>query len=318
MSDYEAVRLANIERNKALLKELEIDKPILQPQVQANGAAPGKPLAKRRKLETFSAPTRSSARISAAPRPSYKEEPDAKTTKASNELNRKKVKPEPQESLDATPSESEILAKWKWKSTAPIPTRDEEGTLHFQDYPDFLPNKTPEEIIREGCFGGSYFRPLYSKKLNLTIENDYQELPDSWLVNLDVAKYLTSPAYQSSINKYGVACGQSIEEWEANGWINHEYDVRGWFQWYIKFYQGRRCEDDERQVGRWKRCCGEKGRWRRTLLKKYVTLGVREVFNDAEEEEGGGEVSPVVHQTCHHWAWEVRQPVLDAFWEDYG
>ena len=134
-------------------------------------------------------------------------------------------------------------------------------------------------------------------------------------------KYLTSTEYDPEINKFGVSCGQSIEEWEAAGWIAHDYDVRGWFQWYCRFFLGRRCDDDERQVGRWARCVGEKGRWRRMLLKKYVAAGVRSVMDDGdedEEEESGRRLSPVVHQTCHHWAWEVRQGVLDGMWEAAG
>ena len=47
------------------------------------------------------------------------------------------------------------------------------------------------------------------------------------------------------------------------------------------------------------------------LLKKYVASGVRDVFDDGEEDR---QVSPVMHQTCHHWAFEVRQGVLDEFW----
>ena len=75
---------------------------------------------------------------------------------------------------------------------------------------------------------------------------------------------------------------------------------------------GRRCEDDERQISRWRKCVGETGRWRRMLLKKSVSTGIREVFDDGEEEEGN-DVSPVMHQTCHHWAYEVRQGDLDRF-----
>ncbi len=48
------------------------------------------------------------------------------------------------------------------------------------------------------------------------------------------------------------------------------------------------------------------------LLKKSVSTGIREVFDDGEEEEGN-DVSPVMHQTCHHWAYEVRQGDLDRF-----
>ena len=80
---------------------------------------------------------------------------------------------------------------------------------------------------------------------------------------------------------------------------------------------GRRCEDDDRQVSRWAKCVGLKGRWRSLLLKKYLQMGVREVWDDGEEvdEEGRGkEVSPVMHQTCFQWGWEVRQEELDELW----
>ena len=82
---------------------------------------------------------------------------------------------------------------------------------------------------------------------------------------------------------------------------------------------GRRCADDDRQIARWRRCVGESGRWRRALLKKYVQNGIRHVTDEGDELDDGdgqpkGDVSPVVHQTCHHWAWEVRQEALDRFW----
>ena len=136
------------------------------------------------------------------------------------------------------------------------------------------------------------------------------DLPRSWYSNLDISRYLTNPEYDAEVNKYGVKCGQSIEEWEAAGWIDHGVDPRGWFQWYCRFYLGRRLDDgeDERQVGRWERCVGRKGRWRRVLLKKYVREGVRECFDYGDGDEGGeggmGEVSPVVHQTCFQWGYE--------------
>ncbi|KAG9801601.1 hypothetical protein KCU77_g24106, partial [Aureobasidium melanogenum] len=167
------------------------------------------------------------------------------------------------------------------------------------------------EMLAEGAFGGSYYRPLYSKSLRTTIEDDWKELPAEWLRDLSVEKYLTSPDYDPEINKFKVKCGQSIEEWEAAGWINHAYDVRGWFQWYTRFWLGRRCDDDDRQIGRWERCVGERGRWRRMLLKKYLQAGVKTVADEGVDEE---EVSPVMHQTCHQWAWEVRQQSLDEAW----
>jgi len=79
--------------------------------------------------------------------------------------------------------------------------------------------------------------------------------------------------------------------------------------------------EDERQVGRWARCVGPKGRWKRMLLKKYVEMGVRSVFDDeegAEEEEDERKVSPVMHQTCLHWAYQVTQEDLDQAWQERG
>ena len=131
--------------------------------------------------------------------------------------------------------------------------------------------------------------------MSCTIPPDYSDLHAQWLINLDTAIYLTSPNPIASANKFRVLCGQSIEEWEAAGWINYNFDPRGWFQWYSRFYQGRRCDDDERQVGRWKRCVGPTGRWKRILLKRYKEKGIRDAETDDAEE-----VSPVVHQTCHH------------------
>ncbi|RYP62516.1 hypothetical protein DL771_009699 [Monosporascus sp. 5C6A] len=213
------------------------------------------------------------------------------------------------------------MAGWSsWELTEPPPTRDDEGTYHFALHPSFTPNKSPDAVIREGSFGGSYWRPLYSKKLRATISDHWRELQGSWTSGLSAPRYLISETYDPEVNKYGVTCGQRIEEGEAAGWTAHEYDVRGWFQWYYCFWMGRRCADDERQIGRWRKCVGETGRWRRILLKKYVQTGIRSVVDEhegeAEDVEERGDVSPVAHQTSHHWAWEVRQEALERFWRD--
>lgn len=94
----------------------------------------------------------------------------------------------------------------------------------------------------------------------------------AWYTGLDTAKYLTQPEYDASINKWKTKVGQSYEEWEKKGWILSEYlarapratcspsrtpsakyDARGWYHWYCRFWTGRRCADDERQIGRWSR-----------------------------------------------------------------
>ena len=324
-NSFETKRLQNIRDNRALLENLGVKQ-------QANAIHDSQalvPAKKKRKIGNASlnlAPSRSSARIQSAPRPLYNEDALANTvaetkkskqkSKSAKQVTFAKSEEETDEEPELpTENIEELRASWSsWEAVAPPPTRDEAGVFHFESHPDFTPNKSPEEVIREGCFGGSYFRPLYSKKLGTTISDDWEELPASWVEGFNVDTYLTSPTYDPEANKFKVACGQSIEEWEAAGWIDHRFDVRGWFQWYCRFFRGRRCEDDERQVSRWKKCVGVTGRWRRMLLKKYVGMGVREVFDDGAEEGEEQEVSPVMHQTCHHWAFMVTQEVLDGYW----
>ncbi|CAF9910161.1 MAG: hypothetical protein HETSPECPRED_009631 [Heterodermia speciosa] len=323
----EAQRLENIQRNRALLQDLGIHRKHI---IAAPKPVASRP-AKKRKLDFVNLPSRSSARIASAPVKHEYLDPESEEDKPTRRSGKRKsagkanVKREARairdtthdtEATSAVPTKDvEALRDgWaRWTPAAGLPTRDEDSTFHFDDQPTFTPNKSPEEMLREGCFGGSYFRPLYSRRLGITVSDDWRELPEAWTAGLDIGSWLTSSTYNPDINKYKVSCGQSIEEWEAAGWINHTYDVRGWFQWYCRFFVGRRCDDDERQVSRWRKCVGETGRWRRMLLKKYVALGIREVFDDGEEEEQI-DVSPVVHQTCHHWAFEVRQNVLDAYW----
>ena len=93
---------------------------------------------------------------------------------------------------------------------------------------DFGTNKTPIEIIKEGSFGDTYFRNIYS---NVT-EKWYKKSPKEFnqLKNID-QKYYYSDYYDVSVNKYGVKCGMSLRFWENKGWIN-EINPYGWFPWY--------------------------------------------------------------------------------------
>lgn len=181
----------------------------------------------------------------------------------------------------------------------------------------FRPNRSPEQILRAGAFGGTYFRPIQSGVVKQKLSTVWKELPAEWIEGLAADVYLARPwaKYDVKVNKYGVKCGQTLEEWESSGWIS-SYDPFGWFQWYCRFFQGRRCDDDERQISRWLKCCGPTGRWLGNLVGKVCILSihpvslsvsrVRVATSNRQVYVAGApfddpSVSPVVRQTLLHW-----------------
>ena len=112
----------------------------------------------------------------------------------------------------------------------------------------FDANKTPVEITREGAFGGTYFKDIYSDVVEKWQRKSWKEF--NQLKNIDQEFYCAS-YYDVSVNKYGVKCGTSLRFWENKDWIN-KIDPYGWFQWYFRYWLGRRSLDDERQINRWK------------------------------------------------------------------
>ena len=109
-------------------------------------------------------------------------------------------------------------------------------------------NKTPSEVIHEGAFGGTYFRDIYSGVNGTWYRNRWQEF--KFLSSMD-KKLCASSYYDVGVNKYGVKVGTSLRFWENKGWIN-DIDPYGWFQWYCRYWLGRRISDDERPIKRWK------------------------------------------------------------------
>lgn len=100
----------------------------------------------------------------------------------------------------------------------------------------FAPEMTPKEMLAHGVFGGWYF------------EGKIEDYPADWFVG---AK-LSHTGFDVSLNCFGVASGQSREAWQSKGWITPE-DPRGWFQWYCRYFMGRRLPQvDDMQIRRWK------------------------------------------------------------------
>lgn len=101
--------------------------------------------------------------------------------------------------------------------------------------PEFKPELTPKEMLELGVFGGLYMTDCRD------------EFPLEWFQNAKL-----SPGKKDlSLNFFVVDASQSLSVWRGKGWI-HEQDPRGWFQWYCRYYLGRRSVDDERQIGRWR------------------------------------------------------------------
>ncbi len=102
-------------------------------------------------------------------------------------------------------------------------------------YKIFKPELSPKKMLKLGVFGGSYF--------GLKIK----EYPKDWFQKVKISKN-----FDVSLNKFKVKSGLSREEWLKKGWIYKE-DPLGWFQWYCRFYNGRRIPHiDEIQIKRWK------------------------------------------------------------------
>ena len=80
---------------------------------------------------------------------------------------------------------------------------------------DFSPNKTPIEIIKEGAFGGTYFRNIYSGINEKSYKNSWKKFVH--LKNID-AKLYASDNYDVNVNKFGAKCGTSLRFWESKGW----------------------------------------------------------------------------------------------------
>ena len=138
---------------------------------------------------------------------------------------------------------------------------------HFD--PKFKPELSPKELLEFGVFGGKYMTDCQD------------EFPKDWFTK---AK-LNSERHDPDLNYFGVNASQPLSVWKKKGWI-HPDDPRGWFQWYCRYYMGRRHPDDARQIKRW------------IAMKRHIT----QVQNNCMQ--GDLDCRPKQRQALLHWAYD--------------
>jgi len=136
---------------------------------------------------------------------------------------------------------------------------------------EFRPQLSPKEMLILGIFGGKY------------MSDCTEEFPVDWFEKARLCSEIHDP----KLNYFGVNASQTLAEWRRKGWIYKE-DPRGWFQWYCRYYMGRRCPDDERQIKRWKSMSRHIGQITKNC--RYLDLDCR----------------PKQRQALLHWAYDTR------------
>lgn len=139
--------------------------------------------------------------------------------------------------------------------------------------PRFKPDLTPKKMLVLGVFGGWYFE-VKTKGVPMDI--------------LKLANVSKSVKKDPKLNYFKVSASQSLAVWQKNGWIN-KADPNGWFEWYIKYFYGRRLKDeDERQIKRW------------LAIKRHIA----QIKNNCR----AGDIfcRPRQRQALLHWAYDSR------------
>lgn len=137
---------------------------------------------------------------------------------------------------------------------------------------EFKPDLTPKQMLELGVFGGLYLN---------SAENEY---PKEWF-----KKAKLSDVKNPKLNFFGVPASQDLSVWQKKGWIS-KYDPRGWFEWYCRYYMGRRIPDEDlRQIKRWK------------AIRRHCA----QVANNCKP--GDMLCRPRQRQALLHWAYDSRK-----------
>ena len=138
--------------------------------------------------------------------------------------------------------------------------------------PEFKPQLTPVELLDLGIFGGKYMTDCQN------------EFPKGWFVH---AK-MNHAYHDASLNFFKVNASQPLSLWRKKGWIFHD-DPRGWFQWYCRYFMGRRIPlEDRRQIKRW------------NAMRRHIAQLKKNC------PKGDFACRPVQRQVLLHWAYDSR------------
>ena len=137
---------------------------------------------------------------------------------------------------------------------------------------DFRPELTPKQMLELGVFGGRYMTDCRA------------EFPEDWFAK---AK-LCPERHDAKLNLFGINASQPLSVWRKKGWL-YEEDPRGWFQWYCRYYLGRRSSDNERQIRRWR------------AMRRHIA----QVENNCPRQ--ALDCRPRQRQALLHWAYDSRK-----------
>ena len=128
-------------------------------------------------------------------------------------------------------------------------------------------------MLALGVFGGKY------------LTDCRKEFPSSWFTRAKL-----SPAGRNNtLNYFGIDASKPLSVWRESGWL-HDDDPRGWFQWYCRYFMGRRMpEEDRRQIKRWK------------AFRRHIAQ-IRQNC-----EPGDPFCRPRQRQALLHWAYDSRK-----------
>ncbi len=138
--------------------------------------------------------------------------------------------------------------------------------------PEFKPELTPKQMLILGVFGGKYMTDCR------------KEFPGDWFRKAKLCPEKHDPG----LNYFGVNASKPLSYWRKKGWIYPD-DPRGWFQWYCRYYMGRRLpEEDNRQIARWK------------AMRRHIS----QIYKHCKS--GDTKCRPKQRQAVLHWAYDSR------------